>query len=339
MKQTNLLLVALAMLLTTSLAAQNFSDALRYSHFQVEGTARFMGAGSALGPLGADFSVISTNPAGLAWMRRSEFVISPGLYTNTTQSELVNGGNNKLFEDNDATFALPNVGLVIASHSGSDWKSFNFGVGLNRLADFNQQFFYQGQSRGSIVNRFEELANGQDALDDFESGLAYDADALLYDNGFYFSDFTDVPESVIERSQSISRSGSLNEFAFGFGANYDDKVMWGLAIGVPFLSYEEDKMYDESDPNEEVPFFNSLNYAENLRVEGGGINVKLGLIIRLNQAVRIGGAIHTPTYYELTETYTTDMSYRYTYEEQDYTGTALSPEGNFTYSLRTPWRF
>lgn len=340
MSKTNLLPAVLLMLLFgTALDGQNFSDALRYSQFSPEGTARFIGAGSALGPLGADFSVISTNPAGLAWMRRSELVISPGLYTNTVQSGLVNGSNNADFIDISANFALPNVGMVIASRSRGDWKSFNFALGLNRLADFNQQFYYEGQSRGSIVNRFEELANGQDILDDFESGLAFDADALLFDNGFYFSDFTDFPEAVIERNQTVTRSGSLNEFSFGFGANYDDKVMWGLAVGVPFVNFEEEKFYEESDPNEEVPFFNSLNYAENLRVEGGGINVKLGLILRLNQAVRIAGAIHTPTFYELTEFYTTDLTYRYTFEEQDFTGTALSPEGSFTYSLRSPWRF
>ncbi|MEO0874492.1 MAG: hydrocarbon degradation protein, partial [Bacteroidota bacterium] len=64
--------ISLALIFSLSINAQNFSDALRYSNFDPIGTARFMGTGSALGPLGADFSVMSTNPAGLGWLRKSE---------------------------------------------------------------------------------------------------------------------------------------------------------------------------------------------------------------------------------------------------------------------------
>ena len=35
----------------------------------IGGTARFMGAGGAMGALGADFGTLSTNPAGLAMFR------------------------------------------------------------------------------------------------------------------------------------------------------------------------------------------------------------------------------------------------------------------------------
>lgn len=334
------LLFTLALLLFgwSSLPAQNFGDALRYSQFDPSGTARFMGAGSALGPLGADFSVISTNPAGLAWMRRSEFVFTPGLYIANTDSRLTNGTGNSTFNDADAKFTLPNVGMVIASRARGDWSTFNFAIGLNRLADFNQQFFYQGASTGSIVNRFEELANGS-GLDDFEAGVAFDADALLDDNGFYFSDFTNYQDTVIDRQQTVTREGSLSELSFGFAGNYQEQILWGLSVGIPFLNYREDKEYFESDPNGRIPFFDELAYREQLSVTGGGINFKFGLIVRLQQAIRLGFAIHSPTFFELNETYTTDMTYDYTIEgEGSFRGDAFSPEGNFTYNLQTPWR-
>ena len=73
---------------TLSLPAQNSFDALRYSTFQVGGTARSIGAGGALGALGADFSVLSTNPAGLGWYRKGEFVLSPTFYNARTTSTL-----------------------------------------------------------------------------------------------------------------------------------------------------------------------------------------------------------------------------------------------------------
>ena len=60
--------------------AQTISDALRYSNLEVGGTARTVGVGGGIGALGADYSVLSTNPAGIAAFRTNEFVITPGVY-------------------------------------------------------------------------------------------------------------------------------------------------------------------------------------------------------------------------------------------------------------------
>jgi len=115
--------------------------------------------------------------------------------------------------------------------------------------------------------------------------------------------------------------------------------MWGFSIGVPFLTYEERKEYRETDVNFSVPIFNSLQYDQTLIANGAGLNAKFGLIYRAHQALRLSMAIHTPTYYQIDETYTTGMDYDYTIEDQNNFGSASSPEGSFNYSLRTPWRF
>lgn len=317
---------------------QNFGDALRYSTFDPIGTARFMGAGSALGPLGADFSVLTTNPAGMALIRKSEFMISPGLYTNSVSSRLASGSGNNTFDDTAAKFNLPNIGIVTSSRGGRSMETLNFAIGLNRLADFHEEFFYRGTSPGSIVQRFEALAN-TNGLDDFEAGLAFDAEALIEDNGFYFSDFTDFPDAEVERIESVTRDGRINELSFAFAGNVKNKVMWGLSVGVPFMEYEEQKSYRETDTDSNVPIFNDLTYSETLVSNGAGINLKLGVIYRLDQAVRLSMAIHTPTYYQIDETFRTSMDYDYTFDDVRQTGVADSPEGSFNYNLRTPWRF
>ena len=46
-------------------SAQNDVDALRYSTTKIIWTARFMAMGGACGSRGADFSTLSSNPAGL----------------------------------------------------------------------------------------------------------------------------------------------------------------------------------------------------------------------------------------------------------------------------------
>ena len=68
--------------------AQTISDALRYSNLEVGSTARTVGVGGGIGALGADYSVLSTNPAGLAAFRTNEFVITPSIYNSKVTSLL-----------------------------------------------------------------------------------------------------------------------------------------------------------------------------------------------------------------------------------------------------------
>ncbi|MCB9302915.1 MAG: hypothetical protein H6566_19935 [Lewinellaceae bacterium] len=339
-------LLALTALLTLTLNAQTFTDALRYSHFEVNGTARSIGVGGALGALGSDFSVLSTNPAGLGWYRSSEFVIAPSFYNARTESLLVNDKSNAAIEESRTNFNLSAFGVVVASRPRSaNWSTFNFGIGLNRLANFNQNYFYRGESEGSIVDRFQEQANSDEGISDFESGVAIDAEALYDQNpqdGFYESDFELAPDAVIRRQQSVDTRGSINELVFSFAGNYKERLLIGATIGVPFLNFREEKGYQEEDVNDEVPFFQDLTYTERLTTTGAGINLKLGMIYRVDQALRLGLAVHTPTGFSLSDSYRTTMDYNYLTSDDGtgdlISGSAESPDGLFDYKLRTPWR-
>ncbi len=326
--------------------SQTASDALRFS-YQDNGisTARSLGAGGALSALGSDFSVLSTNPAGLGWYRRSEFVLTPSLLTVNTESKLLESDDALINQERVSKLGISNLGIVVATRpNGGEWTTFNFGIGLNQVANFNQRFYYDGQSVGSIVNRFQELANGSDGLDDFEAGLAFDADALydFNDDGIYDSDVEIRPNAEIYKEQTVTTSGSINELSFAFGGSYNDKLLLGVSIGVPFLSYTANKTYKEEDLGEDaggnVPFFDGLEFTENLSTTGIGINLKAGLIYRPIQAVRLGIAFHTPTAYGLNDTYRNTMTYSYTDSDGSRTGDAQSPDGLFDYKFRSPWR-
>lgn len=328
------------MLFATFLVAQNSTDALRYSMLDFGGTARSVGAGSSLGALGADFSVMSTNPAGLGWYRRSEFIFTPGVASSTSQSNLLNDINNGFSEDSRSVFNLAGLGTVIASRPRSnDWTTFNFGIGFNRIADFNQRFFFRGDSKGSIVNRFQEIANSDAGLSDFEANIAYNAEALydLDDDGFYETDFELEPDAIINREQTVIGKGSISELGMALAGSYKDRLLIGLTVGVPFVSFTEEKTYREIDGNDEVPFFDNLTYRENLTTTGIGVNAKLGIILRPHQAVRLGAAVHTPTAYNLEDNYSTALEYNYT-DGDSFVGRD-STDGLFDYKLRSPWRF
>ena len=342
---TRLLVLALAIICAAApfhAKSQSFIDALRYSTFEPVGTARALGVGGGMGALGADFSVASTNPAGLAWYRKGELTITPGFLHSSARSTLLSGSNNPEQRENKGNFHFGSFGLVTASDpKGPDWRSFNFAIGLNRLRNFNRSVNFQGDSQGSLIDRFLEIANSDAGPTDFEADLAIRAFAIydLNQNGFYESDFELAPNVLVRRAQTINTTGGINELVFSFGANYKDVLMIGATLGIPFLRFTEEKSYDEADASQEVPFFDNLQYFESLSATGLGLNAKLGFIVRPNQMFRIGGAVHTPTRFRLSEDFYSELTYNYTESGIAQTGNARSPDGSFRYSLSTPWRF
>jgi hypothetical protein len=340
------------------LSAQTAGDALRYSYFDVEGTARTIGVGGGIGALGGDFSVLSTNPAGLAIYRTQEFVITPGFIFNNTTSAL-EGDASEPFTVSETKFNLNNVGLILNKRpSSAKWKSLNFGFGLNRLADFKQSFFYRGKTTGSYADRFlerayDESGNGifPDDLDAFEAGPAFTTGAIFEDFSNqdttiieYINDFQTHRQitgqnPAIQKQQSVRRKGGINEMVFSIAGNYNEKLMLGATIGVPFVSFEETRSYEEEDNADEIFGFVDMTYDERVKTSGVGVNLKLGTIYRINQMVRIGAAVHTPTAYTLTDTFMTELEYAF---DEGFGVNRIkdrSPDGAFKYKLKTPWRY
>ncbi|MDD2323034.1 MAG: hypothetical protein PHT77_09410, partial [Bacteroidales bacterium] len=76
-----ILLTALFIGSISFLVAQTAEDALRYSRITFGGTARSMAMAGAFGALGADFSTLSTNPAGIGVYNKSIVSFTPSVYT------------------------------------------------------------------------------------------------------------------------------------------------------------------------------------------------------------------------------------------------------------------
>ena len=123
--------------------AQNASDVLRYSYLQPSGSARYVGAGGAFGALGAEFGAISQNPAGLAMFRSNELTLTPSLLFARTEAGIA---GNPEDSDDRSKFGFDNIGLVFNTSLGesSNWKTFNFGIGYNRQADYSRSIYYEG---------------------------------------------------------------------------------------------------------------------------------------------------------------------------------------------------
>ena len=338
------LFITICILTVQGLVAQSASDALRFSRLDRNGGARSIGVLGSLGALGADFGVMSTNPAGLAAFRRSELSLSTGLYHISKDSRLLDG-DNSIYPDDLNRFHFNNGGIVAAHRPRRGrWKSANLGIGITQLATYRSQSYWEGNAPGSLTDRFVELADGIhfDDLDEFEAGLAYEAGAIYDLDGdqFYTSDFLLVPDrsELVVKNQTITTSGYQNELQLGFAGNYDHKLFLGATVGIPILNYQESKRYEEADPLDTIPFFNSLSWQEDLQSSGTGVNLKLGMIYRVSQMIRLGAAVHTPTAFAITDNYNKRLEYSFTQNGQIINLDASSPDGVFDYRLYTPWR-
>jgi hypothetical protein len=324
--------------------AQSASDVLRFSAIQNSSTARSLGVGNSMSVLGGDFSTISINPAGLASFRSSDLTVSFGYSSinNETKSILNQVPNERV--SNKITFN--NVGLVLASqpyNEGSNWKTANFAVGLNKLANFKESVYYQYNfsKEGSIVRNFRDRANNG-KFDPFGIELAFETGAIyeftnkqgLKELG---TDFDEVPFNSTY-SQSTTRSGYVNELVFAYAGTYKDKLSLGATIGIPFAQYEVNNVYNEVSIEKKSPF-NSLNLKETYILDGTGVNLKIGAIYRPFQLLRLGLAVHTPTAYSFSDNRISEFKYDYRAAGKDNSATAKSPDGNIQYALNTPWKF
>lgn len=323
------------------LQAQTAQEALRYSMLKPSfSTARVSAVAGAFGAMGEDMGILNINPAGIASYRQSEFSFTPSININDSDANY----NNSRSPKTNTNFGLGSIGYVYASQPlASDWTSSNFSIGLNKQAVFSQQFFYSGDTPSSIVNRWASIVDGVplDELDDFEGGLAYDANVLFaYDplTDEYNSDFDEYTGNV-SKFQSVTRSGHINELSFAWAGNYKKQFSLGISMGIPILSYETTKIYTEDDPNGQINYFDKLVFTEYVSTSGAGFNFKIGTIYNGLRNFRIGAAIHSPNWYALSDNFYNNLIYDYTDSDQSTSTEVRSPDGNFDYRLSTPWKY
>ncbi|MDY0102434.1 MAG: hypothetical protein RBS07_05810 [Lentimicrobium sp.] len=332
-------LLLIATFCSLQVNAQNEIDALRYSRLNYSGSARFVAMGGAFGALGADFSTLSQNPAGIGLYRSSEISITPSIAITRTEADL----NGNFREDSRYNFNLGNVGIVMAydptlQNSQSLWKNVQFGFGLNRMANFNNRVNIESDNQlSSYLSSYVESANGvhPEDLGAFDTKLAYETELMfVVDSANWIYDI-DKPNGGVNQRKSIDSKGSINEMVFTLGANYNDRIYLGATVGVPYIRYIENTSITETALADDQTVFNSMTRTDYLETSGTGINFKFGLIFRATDWLRLGGAIHTPTFYSsMTDSYGATMRAKY---DNGFTA-SQSADGVYDYELNTPMR-
>ncbi len=351
---------------SSQLFAQTEIDVLRYAYLSPGGTARGMSLGSAMGSVGADITSASVNPAGIGLYRRSELTFTPSLYFRKTTSDY-NGGPK--MDDNYTQFNFNNIGLVLSSASWgrnyekTKWKAINFAIGLNRQADYHQTYQYAGNNyKNSISDVWVNEINAQgkylvnydgSTLKNLVSPAAYMAfqNYLIDPRAQDSTVFTNVPvhnqnpvsATGIQQSKISTTTGAYREMVISVGANYDEKLLLGATLGIPTIRYTQDFTFSEDDLDRSNTnnAFGYNDYRSTLSTRGTGVNLKLGAIFIPTDIVRIGLAVHTPTWFGMQDTYQEEMK---TNSEnnpgnggQSINYMASDP-GLYNYNMSTPWR-
>ena len=84
--KNKVIVTACTLLAMATASAQNAYDAEKLLGNDLNGTARFVGMGGAMGALGGDISVMSSNPAGIGIFRSNDVSVSFGFNNTSTKS-------------------------------------------------------------------------------------------------------------------------------------------------------------------------------------------------------------------------------------------------------------
>ena len=342
-------------LFSSALFAQEPVDALRYSWLTPQGTARAQSIGGAVTALGGDITALYTNPAGLGMYKTSEFVLSPGIsFFNNKASYRGSSAT-----DSKTGFNYGPIGVVwgVPSTRNGAWKNVSVGIALSKTANFNNRVLLQGANNQSSFSEkyLEQLYNNGNPVDlvsaenDFPStsSLAYWTflvDTVADNNGNIAGYFSNASVSTgLNQRQTITTSGGISDFSIGLGANYNDVFYIGGSLNISTLTYTRTSTFRESDATSVADnFFNYFEAEEYLRTNGVGASVKLGIIFKPVDALRVGLNFHSPSWYSFKDTYTGSL----TADTENYAGvhTKQSTEltdgypGEYNYRYRTPVR-
>lgn len=341
--------------------AQNAYDAERVLGNDLNGTARFVGMGGAMSALGGDISVIGTNPAGIGIFRSNDFSVSLGFNNMGTESTF----NGIGMKEDKTRASFDQVGLVYTYKIGNTTplRFVNFGFNYHKSKNFNRLFSAGGPLNGLSQSwqLAQELSlSGVNMASDFDKILDAENPYREYWNQYPVLsmmgattgvvDFFDGAGAVLgwdgySNNFYSEERGGISQYDFNVAFNIQDRVYIGATLGVYDVDYDRFSSYTEElndDFGEDNGGYTLDNY---YALDGTGVDFKLGVIFRPieDSPFRLGFAVHTPTWYDLTESYNATLSsdilaYESAYSQNlsDY----LNPSYlTYDYRMVTPWKF
>lgn len=337
----------LAWWVAISVDAQTLYDAAKFTTRDLNGTARFIGMGGAMGALGGDISVMKTNPAGIGIYRSNDAALSFGTFSHQTESTYL----NRTFNDKRNRFSFDNLGVVLSIDAEDKTLRYvNFGVNYTHSKSFYKNISMEGMMgtfkghRLSQVNQMARQATdaAQYVWQEYGEHLKFGSDAIYSDNDAGWLGAMGYQGELLQKSKNTEgyhtytpiipnapystfhskESGGIDQFDCNVSFNLSDRIYFGITAGMHVVDYTTQTSYGESYGREEGYVLNSYNKTGGFEYEeedeeegarGAGYDVKLGIIVRpfAHFPLRIGFAVHSPVFYRLT--YTTHATMQSSY--------------------------
>lgn len=340
------LIYLLSIFLPFAASSQNMYNIADLFENAPSGTARFISMGGSMGALGADLSVMGTNPAGTAIYRSCDFNLTGVFDVVKNMSKYQGEAVPASFNSAD----LSNLGFVIAYETESSPVKFvNFGGNFRRRMNVRSNFDMKGIADGFSQQYVIDYLYNQNPFDvndmnaGMYSGFNYNwlsllaADAGIFDSeGNFLLNKDGLIYLPDELGYSCEQRGNQDVFDMNISTNIWDMVYIGATVGFYKLDYSRYSNYYEKDQHGDIYILNN-----NYNVRGSGYDLKLGAIVRpfRYSSFKIGAYLHSPVFYRLTDrsSATIEGPFGKSFEtsSSDCYGDDLYTE----YRLNTPWRY
>lgn len=327
---------SLLSLMSLGAFAQSAYDAVNIMQSDLNGSARYVGMGGALNALGADISLMSSNPAGTGLYRRSD--------VNFSLSGLVTGDPGQMHNDRSRmSFDQAGVLFAVKVGGGSSVQYVNFGVNYKKNRNFfgnNAVNVLHLNNQFSQTSQIADIANASlDFVDpdkEWPNVLADIAtpnnDPKDYHDGVLgYDEASDSYYGIPAKEAQYSRTtyGSNIEADINISMNVSDRFYYGVSLGIYNFDYSRESFYKEYG----IDGFD-YDLTNWYRTIGSGVDAKFGFICRPieDSPFRFGITVQTPTAYKLVDANGSKLYMNNSYVKE-------GDSGDYEYKFNTPWKF
>ena len=327
------------------------------------GTARSAAMGGAFTSLGADLSSLNINPAGLGMYQSNDFGVTASIQNNKTSIVGI-GAPVYSGKCSQTPAKLNNFGFAFNVWEGSGaLTNLNMGITYNSKASFNSTASYEVRNQpisiaDVLINQLIDMSMFDGISQNMMNSSSEpfnNPDIMMSQWGSVLAYQTEVVYGESDGSYSLNRSlsdyaktngllktqtrGSSGDFDISIGGNISSILYFGASLGISRIDYTEDNLYEEAYTNNTVEYpIQFMMYDQYVKTQGAGINGKFGLTVRPVGGLRIGVALHTPTYISLTKQYGAAMRARFTEIDGFNDVTKESATNSYSYTYTTPVR-
>lgn len=319
-KRCFIALGALSMALTVN--SQSAYDALSYNTMDpIIGSARYSSMAGAFGALGGNASVTKDNPAGLGIYKQFDLTISPSL---------------NIDNDKELGFALSNFAVVVNFKNHEKRKkgyiTSSLGVSYNRLRNYSRFTSVADWNNGgySLSDKMPDIYTPDNIFDAAEDLNLIQQSEVENPDGTHDYESAFSNGYNIDKTTRYKESGHAGQWDFSYGLNISNRVYIGAGMGVSSIQYTVKNQYDETSLNDDQDAFYLDNYFD---ADAIGVNFKVGAMVKVTDFFRLGVAVHTPTFYNVDESYSINFDYNNQYPDH--------PEisySDYSYDLQSPFK-